>query len=117
MILALPILTPSQNEYNAWHWRKRHQWTKGVETVLRSQLNATGWSKPQEPVTMLVVVTRYSAGTLDEGNLVGGAKGLIDALVRLGVLYDDAPRWCTAVYKQEPARRGLGRVRVEVTPL
>ena len=113
--LTLPILTPSQNVYNEWHWAKRHKWTKQVEMLIGAMLRRSGWTKPAEPALMSVEIVRYSSGTLDEGNLVGGAKGLIDALVRLGVLYDDSPRWCRIAYRQARGAPQKGRTDFPVS--
>ena len=114
LMLTLPAPTPSQNEYGQWHWAKRHKWTRTAEMFLGAVLRRSGWIAPAQPVRMSVEVVRYSAGTLDEGNLIGGAKGLIDALVRLGLLHDDSPRWCACTYRQEKATRKSGRTEVTI---
>jgi hypothetical protein len=46
----------------------------------------------------------------DYGNLVGGAKPLIDALVTVGLLIDDSPQWCTQVYEQERGIRSMWHI-------
>ena len=49
-----------------------------------------------------VRITSYRARLLtDHANLVGGCKGLIDGLVRAGLLVDDADAWMSATYFQE----------------
>lgn len=68
------------------------------------------------PAQRRIVFTRYSAGELDYGNLVGGAKPLVDALVKEGVLYDDKPRWLDEDYRQQPTPKGRGRIVIEVYP-
>lgn len=114
LTLTLPFPTPSQNEYGQWHWAQRHKWTRGVEMLIGAVLRRSGWKEPAEPVRKVVEVVRYSAGTLDTDNLAGGCKGLMDALVRLGLLHDDSPRWCVCTYRQEKATRKSGRTEVTI---
>ncbi|MHC4715098.1 MAG: hypothetical protein ACYTAN_17790, partial [Planctomycetota bacterium] len=47
-----------------------------------------------------VTVQSYRSRLLDFGNLVGGAKGLIDALVAAGLATDDKPSMMTATYQR-----------------
>jgi hypothetical protein len=61
-----------------------------------------------QPARRQVVIRRFSAGELDEGNLIGGCKAVVDALVHVGVLYDDRPAWLVAAYEQHKAGRGEG---------
>lgn len=41
-------------------------------------------------------------------NLVGGCKPLVDALVRCGLAWDDAPRWLDVAYRQHTPCRWRG---------
>lgn len=62
-----------------------------------------------------VTITRLLSGRkkkYDPGNLVGGAKPLIDELVRCRVLIDDAEEWAAISYAQE--RGECDGVRIEV---
>ena len=53
-----------------------------------------------------VVITSYRARLiLDKGNLVGGAKGLIDAIVNVGLLFDDSDKWAQIEYQQIKCKR------------
>jgi len=59
-------------------------------------------------------VRRYSKGTLDNGNLVGGCKPLLDAIAREGLIYDDCTEWLDDHYEQHPAKAKEGRTEVEI---
>jgi hypothetical protein len=67
-----------------------------------------------QPRKRTVIIRRYSAGELDPGNLVGGCKPLIDALVRVGLIYDDRSKWLDAKYEQHPAPARHGRTEIEI---
>lgn len=67
-----------------------------------------------KPERRHLTVVRCSAGVLDDDNLRGGCKGLVDALVRVGLLYDDKPKYLEAEYYQETVPRGQGRTVVRV---
>lgn len=54
----------------------------------------------------LVVITRYSAGRMDRINFAGGCKPVVDALVRVGLLYDDTEEWLDDRYVQDKAAPG-----------
>lgn len=69
----------------------------------------------REPARRRLVVTRGSAGELDSPNFVGGCKGLIDACVNEGLLYDDRPAWLEDHYRQEKAPRGEGYTEIEIS--
>ncbi len=48
----------------------------------------------------------------DMGNLVGGCKAMLDAMVNTGVLVDDSPTHCFISYKQ--VRGEIDKVKFEV---
>lgn len=50
-----------------------------------------------------VTITRCYSGQQklrDHGNLVGGLKPAVDAMVGIGLLRDDSPEWCEIYYHQ-----------------
>ncbi len=53
---------------------------------------------------------------LDDANLRGGCKGLVDNLKRLGLLYDDAPRFFHCDYEQHQVPRAEERTVVIIHP-
>ena len=112
---TIPWPTQSQNVYGKGHWSKRHRATQRYELALHGDMlrrRLTGWSaKGKRRVT----ITRYSSGTLDQGNLVGGCKPLIDAMVRLGLLVDDTPELLEDHYAQvKIPRKEMPRTAVEI---
>ena len=63
-----------------------------------------------------VTFTRHYSGRereMDHANLVGGAKGMVDAMVRVGLLVDDSPKWFEAEYRQVRSDRSGLHVRIE----
>jgi len=62
-----------------------------------------------------VEVTRHSSRQPDELSAdILGAKLVLDALVKAGVLRDDSIKWCERVARWEQAPPGHGRLVVEV---
>lgn len=81
---------------------------KHVERWVTLMLAAGAASAPKASGHRHVRVWRYADRDLDHGNLVGGCKHvLIDNLVKLGLLVDDAPKWMTAEYFQARPRAGF----------
>lgn len=113
MTIVLPFASPSQNQTNAWHWGRRGKHRDTVQMLVRQQLRKAGFVAV--PLSFVRVhITRYSAGELDEGNMVGGLKGTVDALVREGLLHDDSPKWCAITYEQRKSKRAEARTVIEI---
>jgi len=88
---------PSQNKRDHWHWSQRHRDTKRAETALRVQAS----SIPRAKGPRKICVTAYrKVRCADIANLIGGAKGLVDALVRVGLLIDDKDACASIFYEQ-----------------
>ncbi len=87
----------------------QHYHTKGRNRFCRAHNNAN-----PAPRKRKVTFTRHSSGTLDYGNMVGGMKPLLDALVLEGFLFDDSPAWLDDTYEQAKCRRGEGFVEIEI---
>jgi len=104
--IVLPMATPSQNVYQRWHWARRGEYRDTVQLLVRAAIGRLRLAQAPAPVRAVVRIIRYSKRTLDYGNLVGGAKPVLDALVREGVIHDDSPRWVHELYLQERARTG-----------
>lgn len=102
---------------DAWMWRWRSA------TWASAMLGDVGLNKVST-VSILasanqrrhVTFTRHYSGRqqeFDHANLVGGAKGMVDAMVRVGLLVDDSPKWFEAEYRQIRSDRSGLHVRIE----
>lgn len=132
MRIELPFATPSQNTYQHWHPYRRSKFRDDCCMAVMQQILSTGhrptWKQraPTEPrrcedlfttppaEKRTVVITRYSAGELDKGNLIGGCKALLDALVLMGLIFDDSTKWLEDHYQQKPAPKGAQRMEIEI---
>jgi len=90
----LPRLTQSLNKTLRQHWaanaRKNKSWQHDL-----------AWFFPARPRTKAfryMAIVSYRKGTPDDDNLRGGCKPVIDALRRLGWLWDDSPDWLKCGY-------------------
>ena len=95
--LILKRRIPSQNQFHYAHWRKyateRDAWFILLRTTLIPRAHP-----PDYPVR--IRLHSFRTRLLDYANLVGGAKPIPDALIKLGYLKDDHPRWFHADYHQ-----------------
>ena len=114
---TIPIEPPSQNCLHnkggrRWAYRKlRDQYTESVHTYL---------SAPKATRMRRVRITRLwgkKKRAYDHGNLIGGCKPLLDALVIAGLLVDDSPKYVEAYYYQEKSPNDKGGVRVVLEEL
>lgn len=97
LTITLPLEVPSRNVLDKMHWSKRHAFTRMVECMLWPYCRGDYKAKGPRSLT----ITAYRKRKLDRDNLIGGLKGPIDALVRLGFLIDDDEAHCSITYNQE----------------
>lgn len=94
--------SPSLNTVH--HWLRKRAWeydkyksrTKKVVHVRCKEQR--GWKAATTKRFMRI--TRRSPRKLDDENLRGGCKVIVDALVEAGVLKDDSPTWVEREYRQ-----------------
>lgn len=97
--LNLDKATPSLNEVNKMHWSQRNrlrgEWQWLVKAaVLNDRVTVVTHEKAK------ITIERYGPRRLDHDNLVGGAKQLMDSLVREGFVVDDSPKHLLPEYRQ-----------------
>jgi len=107
ILLKLDLLTPSQNVTDREHWRARGRRLRDMEWHLLAAASVAEGGRRRPPLGTMVSVhiTRSSCQLLDHGNLVGGCKQLVDALVRLGFATDDSPDYMAQHYSQAKVAR------------
>ncbi|WP_299948061.1 hypothetical protein [uncultured Microbulbifer sp.] len=119
---TLPQATPSNNQLLRMHWRKRRAVKKQLAMEVAAALVRSGQRRPNEPLAQVYIeIERGSAGELDDDNLQGGTKLLIDVLEKpsqtnphgLGLIENDNNQ-CVVKRRvtQAPAKRGQGYTRV-----
>ncbi len=91
----------SLNYFVGRHWRVKHKETKEWEWVIRAAHKAP---LPKASGKMDLTITSIRTRSLDKDNLTGGAKGLVDALKRLGAIVDDCPDLLNLDVRQEKAK-------------
>jgi Holliday junction resolvase RusA-like endonuclease len=99
MKLIIPKKIESQNKFQYSHWikYKRHKdtWFRAVwDAITDEQRDSHGDQKKR------VEVVSYRTRLLDRGNLVGGAKPVLDALKHFGLIRDDSPKWIEDIVRQ-----------------
>ena len=114
--INIPLATPSQNVYQRWHWTRRGRFRDELQWTVRVSMLGLRLPEAPAPVRAVVRVIRRGPRDLDYGNLVGGAKPLLDALVREHVVHDDSPRWLEEIYLQERVRKGRESTSIWVYP-
>ncbi len=111
VVIELPFATPSLNELMGWKhraWWRYAKWKESVAFMMRGQLNDRGifyTAKPNHRVR--VIVERHCSGAgLDDMNLRGGCKPLIDAMVDENILHNDTQTWLEDHYVAVALERG-----------
>jgi hypothetical protein len=88
-VIRLDSACPSQNILDRLHWGVRRRVKQ--EWAWRLQTNKVARSIPKATGPRRLTIERHSRGTLDTANLIGGAKGIIDDMVAMGLFLDDRP--------------------------
>lgn len=100
----------SRNKLDSMHWTLRYKYSQRWGYLL---MEAFKGRIPKAKGKMKLKIKSLRSGTLDHDNLVGGCKGLIDALVRLKVIVDDAPEFLETVYEQERVKKEEQKTIIE----
>lgn len=117
LVLRLPLTIPSQNVRDRWHWRGRHAEMLNWHLVLRAYVRASRTQLPAPVGKRRVhIVSIRRQRCRDDANLRGGAKGLVDAIVRTGLLRDDSDAFARITYAQETLQGRQPQTIVTVWP-
>lgn len=110
--MAIERTVPSQNVRDRWHWIIRTKDRDAWALLMRAAVK----SLPLRPrVRMHVHVHSLRVQLIkDNANLRGGAKGLVDAIVRLGFIHDDSDQWARITYGQTRVRREFACTRITI---
>jgi len=110
--IDLPIRTVNESNGQHGHWSAKSKRRK-------SQRQAIAWAlhgKTLPPLPVVVLLTRISAGRLDEhDNLRGSMKSIVDEIAEHYGLPDKDPRFEWR-YDQAKAKHGQYGVRVCIQP-
>lgn len=87
--IVIPIKCPSQNIRERQHWAKNHSEKTDWWFAIASERNRLNIPKATGKRRLTLEV--HGPRILDEHNIHGGAKGLVDDLVQLGLLKEDNP--------------------------
>ena len=94
----VPIEVKSQNVTMRTHWARLAKENRKALFLVAHYARGIDRATQKRRVVMLCYRKRL---ILDRANLVGGAKGLVDALVRNKLLVDDSDEWCEIEYAQK----------------
>jgi len=91
--ITVPVPTNSPNEWVWKHWSKYRDIKKGwLSRLHAASIHHCGVGKFGHPVeNASLTIERRGIKELDEDNLKGGVKPVIDSLIQLGFLANDTP--------------------------
>ena len=114
--LEIPEIVPSANVLQRMHWAKMRRLKRAWFYLLLSgilELKNSGNGIQRAKQKRSLRITRYSRGQLDKLNSALGADKLIaDNLISLGVIVDDAPRWCDISIGVKVAKKAKTVIRI-----
>lgn len=101
----------SRNKLDSMHWSQRSKYSKKWEGLL---IIAFRFKPPRATGKVRLKITSHRAKFLDHDNLVGGCKGIIDALKRMGVILDDTPALIEVEYEQKKVKKADAKTSFEI---
>ena len=108
--IEIPETILSRNRLDTMHWSKRYRYSQKWEALIWRAFNC---KPPRARGKVKLKITSLRPGILDHDNLVGGCKGIIDAMKRLGMLIDDTPSFVEVEYQQRKAKREEQRTKID----
>lgn len=97
--IDIPLEIPSQNVRERWHWSRRQR-----EIQLWKEYFMYEKLKQKIPETKerraVDIIAHRKRRISDTANLIGGCKGMIDAMVRAKLLFDDSDMFAKFNYDQ-----------------
>ena len=103
--IEIPVATPSINELHRYHWAERRRLKETFGWLLVSALNKLP-KIPKATGPRRLVIERHGRKALDQDNLAGGAKGLVDCIKEQRLILDDNPTDCQMEFRQVVSRKG-----------
>jgi hypothetical protein len=104
--LIIPREVPSQNVRDRLHWRDRHRDMKAWLVLVRMAANVAGIPAHGGKRRRVRIEAYRIRKCADRANLIGGCKGLIDAITTAGLIVDDSEKWAQFEYAQDLANYG-----------
>jgi Holliday junction resolvase RusA-like endonuclease len=114
VVLLIKGLPKTPNNLLGAHWTIR---SSEAKKWLRAVINAISLNGkiPETPLERArIECVRMSSGRMDDDNLRGSFKSVIDALKKCGVIKDDSPDHVLVTYSQTKAPPGGGKIKVSV---
>ncbi len=103
-IIALPLKIKSLNVLNREHWAVKRRSKQEYQIFIRNQMRLKKISKCNHKQKFKLQIISYRKKLLDKDNLYGGCKGLIDALISEGFIFDDSPEYIDLTVEQHKAK-------------
>lgn len=88
--ILLPIKIKTRNEIDKMHWADKPKLKNEYKILIRNQMRLNNIQKIDSGKVKLSI-TSYRKRLLDQDNLIGGCKQLIDGLTDEGFIVDDDP--------------------------
>lgn len=112
---TIPEVAPSLNRLLRMHWRTRRRLLKKWEWAIFAEVYRLGGPIAVKQVGRVAVrITRRGRKTLDQDNLHGAAKIILDALKASKVIEDDSPAHIELTCEQES---GSPQTTVRIAPI
>ena len=105
--IVIPDKIHSLNVLNNYHWGKKLRLKKQYQLLIRNQMRLWDRKKCEIHDVFDLKIISYRSRLLDQDNLIGGSKLLIDALCDEGFIWDDCPKYLRTAEYHQTKRKGM----------
>jgi len=100
-VIEISVATLSRNQLDSMHWSNRSKYSKNWQSLIYA---AFKFKCPKASGKVFLKITGYRPRLLDHDNFIGGCKGVLDAMKRLGIILDDSPDFIEVQYEQRKVK-------------
>jgi len=118
--ITLYAVPPSLNKLMRMHWAAKSRLRSKYGNAVFALLSAKGWrfrEKNNIPRASVKIIVYQRTRRLDQDNLIGGMKPLIDGMRDAGVIRNDSPAWIDFPAPVQGVDREYPRVAITVEEL
>ncbi len=90
----------SRNQLDKMHWSQRGKVRQAWTYLFRAQLRMPYTQPLHGDCRALVTIFSHRNRLIDDDNLAGGGKPVLDAMKHVGLIKDDNRTWCRVSYDQ-----------------
>ena len=97
--ISIPIKIKSRNQIDRMHWGAKSRLKKQYQLLVNNQMKLNKIKKATADDKYVITIASYRKRLIDYDNI--DLKQLLDALVNVGFIWDDSPKYIPKQFKSQ----------------